>query len=160
MEDYKYILAKTSDEFDIAKELFVEYANSKGFDLSYQNFEAELDELNVQYNIPTGGLILIQDINSNYVGCGGIRKHEDSVAEIKRMYIKNECRGKGLGKKLLDSLIDIAKDLNYSKIRLDTLVSLEVATHIYREKGFIQIAPYRHNPSPEALYFELDLENV
>ena len=159
MQNYQFILAKEKNDFDKGKELFLEYTKSKKFDLSYQNFDTELNKINIQYSFPAGGLILIQDNNNNYVGCGGIRKHKDSIAELKRMYIKPDHRGKGLGKKLLVFLIELVKKLGYKKIWLDTLESLKEATHIYRNFGFIQIDAYRYNPNPDVLYFELELKN-
>jgi putative acetyltransferase len=157
VERFEFIIAKTPKEYNIGKELFIEYANSKKFNLEYQNFDKELIEIHNQYGYPFGGLCLIKNNNDNYVGCGGIRKFKEGIAELKRMYIKEEFRGKGLGKKLLDRLIKLAIDLNYNNIWLDTLETLQAATHLYKIRGFKEIEPYRFNPRPDVLYFELEL---
>ena len=75
--------------------------------MKFQNFTKELNELKTQYGFPYGGLYLILNKNDKYIGCGGIRKFKDGVAELKRMYIKKEYRGKGLGRKLLEALKEI-----------------------------------------------------
>ena len=153
---YRLILASEMNDFELGKMLFKEYAESKGFDLSYQNFEQELIKINTQYNQPSGGLILIKK-GEMAVGCGGIRQFGESVAELKRMYIQPEHRGKGLGKQLLNKLIDLARKLQYERIWLDTLESLETATHLYRSSGFTEMEAYRFNPHTDVLYFEYNL---
>ena len=76
------------------------------------------------------------------------------------MYIKKEYCGKGLGRKLLEKLIQLATDLKYEKIWLDTLESLQAATNLYREYGFAEHEPDRFNPNPNVIYFELIIKKV
>ena len=128
--------------------------------MEFQNFTKELHEIKTQYGFPDGGLYLILSKNGKYIGCGGIRKFKDGVAELKRMYIKKEYRGKGLGRKLLEKLIQLATDLKYEKIWLDTLESLQAATNLYREYGFAEHEPDRFNPNPNVIYFELIIKKV
>ncbi|MCK9423219.1 MAG: GNAT family N-acetyltransferase [Bacteroidales bacterium] len=155
---YEFILASDDREFSIAKELFIEYANSLNFNLCFQNFENELIELNSMYNRPCGGIILIKEIDSGeFVGCVGIRKSEQQIAELKRMYVKESHRHKGLGEHLLNRAINLAKQLNYTKIRLDTMESMKSAVKLYRSKGFNPIESYRYNPVKNVLFFELIL---
>ena len=69
-EKYIFKLSNTDDDFLKARKLFIEYSNSLDFDLHFQNFENELKELDLQYNKPHGGLILIVDCNSKEeIGC-------------------------------------------------------------------------------------------
>jgi ribosomal protein S18 acetylase RimI-like enzyme len=89
-----------------------------------------------------------------FIGCAGIRKFKDNIAELKRMYIKPGYRGVGLGNKLLEIALLRAKELDYSKIYLDTLSSMKSAVKIYKTAGFKEIKPYRFNPSEDALFFE------
>ncbi|MBI2968787.1 MAG: GNAT family N-acetyltransferase [Bacteroidetes bacterium] len=154
---YYIIIAKTAEEFSAGKELFIEYARSLGFDLCFQNFDKELEELDVQYNLPEGGLLLIR-YGMDYVGCTGIRKLENGIAELKRMYIKPDHRKAGLGKIMMEKAIELAKNLWFRKIRLDTLKNMTAAIHLYKSNGFYEIEPYRFNPLEEALYFEKILE--
>ncbi|MCX6287547.1 MAG: GNAT family N-acetyltransferase [Bacteroidetes bacterium] len=158
IKNYEFIRVPEDDDLSIARALFTEYAQSLNFDLCFQDFENELKELDVMYQKPGGGLILIKEMNTGgFVGCVGIRKSEHQIAELKRMYIKEAHRKKGLGAKLLDCAVILAKDLNYEKIRLDTIDSMKSAIKLYRDKGFREIKPYRFNPNENALFFELTL---
>ena len=82
---------------------------------------------------------------------------EDRICEMKRLYVRPKFRGKSIGRKLVQCVIDEAKRLGYTAMRLDTLPSLSEAIKIYRSFGFRKITPYRYNPIPEAIYLELDL---
>jgi len=153
---FSFVLASTDSAFGAAKNLFLEYAAALGIDLCFQNFNRELEEITIQYNQPVGGLILLTT-GPEYIGCVGIRRLENQVAELKRMYIKPQFRKLGLGKILLDRAMDLAKDLGYHKIRLDTLVSLTAAVHLYEKAGFKRIEAYYTNPGQEVLYYEKDI---
>jgi len=157
VSEFVFVRAKTTDQFVAARNLFVEYAEGLTIDLCFQNFEKELDEIPVQYNEPAGGLILIRH-KHGYMGCAGIRKLEDTIAELKRMYIQPRYRGSGLGRILLGRAVDLARELGYSKIRLDTLRTMDAAVNLYRKSGFTGIDPYYFNPSPEVLYFEKEIQ--
>ncbi|UCG28401.1 MAG: GNAT family N-acetyltransferase [Bacteroidales bacterium] len=152
----KLIIANTKDEFFAGKELFLEYSIELNVDLSFQDFEKELREIDIQYNTPTGALILLK-LEKDFIGCCGIRQFNDRVAELKRMYIRKEHRKKGYGRYLLDKAIEISREMEYDKIRLDTLESMQAAIGLYRSYGFREIEPYRLNPVTGARYFELNL---
>jgi GNAT superfamily N-acetyltransferase len=157
-ENYTFKLIGEDEDFRKARKLFIEYSKSLDFDLHFQNFENELKEIDIQYNKPCGGLILILDGNSGEeVGCVGIRKFEDNIAELKRMFIKESHRNKGLGKKLMKMAIELSKSLGYEKIRLDTLDTMIPANVIYEKYGFRETGAYRYNPFKNVKYFELDL---
>lgn len=150
------VIGQTSD-FERAKALFREYAASLPFDLGFQNFELELEEIAVQYGKPHGGLILGIDRGTNEaVGCVGVRKQEGEIGELKRMYLRDQYRGKGLGKRLLTEALALSKSLGYRKIRLDTVSTMEAAIQLYQSVGFYEIEPYRYNPH-DARYFEIEL---
>jgi putative acetyltransferase len=156
--NYRFKLAKNEESFSQAKQLFIEYANSLDFDLSFQDFEKELDEIEIQYNNPFGGLILVIDNKSGEeIGCAGIRKSEDKIAELKRMFIKESHRNKGLGDGLMRRAIQLSKDLGYEKIRLDTLDTMKPAMALYEKFGFKETGAYRYNPFKNVKYFELDI---
>ena len=145
--------AKDSLEFETAGKLFAEYAVQLNVDLSFQSFEEELAAIHVLYNLPSGGLIIAYD-DDKPMACGAIRKFEDDVAELKRMYVREEYRGSGVGRELLNELLRKAKALGYTRIRLDTLPGMESAQRLYRALGFYEIMPYRFNPIEGTLYFE------
>ena len=157
-EKYIFKLIEEDDDFRKARKLFIEYSKSLDFDLHFQNFEQELKEIDIQYNKPHGGLILILDcLAGEEVGCVGIRKFEDKIAELKRMFIKESHRNKGLGKKLIEMAIELSRSLGYEKIRLDTLDTMIPANVIYEKFGFKETGAYRYNPFRNVKYFELDL---
>lgn len=151
-----YKIANTITEFEDGKNLFQHYANSLNIDLSFQDFTTELQTINKQYNKPKGALLLAYN-KDIAVGCAGIRELDIDTAELKRMFILTEYRGKEIGKKLLGLSIEIAKELNYNKIRLDTLPSMVHAQHLYRAFGFYEIPSYRFNPVNGTVYMEKKL---
>lgn len=158
-ENYIFKLVSEDEDFLKAKNLFIEYANSLDFDLHFQNFNKELEEINIQYNKPDGGLILIIDTQSGEeVGCAGIRRSEEKIAELKRMFIRKEHRTKGLGKKLLQKAIELSKEFGYEKIRLDTLDTMKAAIALYEKFGFKQTGAYRHNPHDNVRFYELKIQ--
>lgn len=149
-------LAKTTDDFNIGKELFIAYAKSLDFNLCFQNFEDELNNIESQYSKPFGGLILLSLKNKN-IGCVGIRKFDYSICELKRMYIIKHYRNKGYGRLILNAAIQFAITLHYKKVRLDTLTNMGAAIKLYEELGFCEIKSYRYNPVEGAKYYEFIL---
>jgi GNAT superfamily N-acetyltransferase len=139
----------------VAHELFVEYSESLGVDLCFQGFAEELARLPGEYARPAGRLILAFD-GEHAVGCGALRRIDDRVCEMKRVYLPS-VRGSGAGRLLIDTLIEMAHEIGYERMRLDTLRSMTRAKAIYSSLGFKEIAPYRANPVPGALFLELDL---
>ena len=156
---YDFVLVNNITNFSKAKELFIEYSESLKIDLCFQDFENELKELHIQYKKPLGGIFLIRDLLSDkFIGCVGIRKFENKIAELKRMYIKEGHRNQGLGEQLLNLAVNLAKDLNYERLWLDTLEFMKPAIKLYRAKGFKEIEAYRYNPRTDVIYFELYLK--
>jgi len=154
MEQYFiYKTAQTENEFEQARVLFKEYADTLGVDLSFQDFEKELRTIHIQYNKPEGGLLLVY-LNDNPVACTGVRKSDERTAELKRMFVKKEYRGQRIGVELLKHSLNMAKNLGYEKIRLDTLENMAKAQELYKSFGFYMIPPYRFNPIKGTIYME------
>ena len=151
-----YRIANTKEDFETGKKLFEEYVDSLNVDLSFQDFSKELDTVGQQYNEPSGGLLLAF-ADDRPAGCAGIRRLDDGIAELKRMYIKNEYRGFKIGVALLQQSIELAKTLGYKKLRLDTLASMTKAQQLYKSFGFYEIGAYRYNPLAGTIYMEKDL---
>jgi len=151
-----YLIAKTDTEFETGKALFQEYAESLNVDLCFQNFSGELETIAQQYNLPAGGLYL-SFCDGLPAGCAGVRKLDDETAELKRMFVKDEYRGYKIGVKLLQLAIDLAKQLGYSKLRLDTLEDMVKAQQLYQSFGFYEIPAYRYNPLGGTIYMEKQL---
>ena len=148
---------ETDKAYQIATSFFKEYAAQIGVDLSFQNFNQELVDLKSQYARPLGVLYIAYDQEQKPIGCFGIRPFEDSICELKRMYLKSTHRGLGIGKKLLLQSIKTGKELGYTKMRLDTLPTMQSAIRLYTSIGFYEIPPYRFNPIEGTKYFEITL---
>jgi len=146
--------AETAKEFEQGKILFEEYADSLNFDLGYQDFEKELRTMARQYKEPDGALLLCFIDDESVAGCAGLRKFSEGIAEIKRLYVKPDYISLKIGKRLLESAIDTATQLNYKFIRLDTVPGQAKAQELYRYLGFYEIEPYRYSPIEGTLYFE------
>ena len=143
-------------DIDLARELFSEYHRSLNVDLCFQDFERELETLPGEYAPPSGRLLLWYEKEA-LAGCVALRKIDDSTCEMKRLYVRSEFRGKQLGKRLAEAVMEEARGIGYKKMKLDTLPTMTTAITIYRSMGFKSTPPYRHNPVPGALFMELDL---
>ena len=144
-------------DFAAARVLFREYAAGLGVDLCFQGFEIELDSLPQIYGAPEGCLLLAR-AGERPVGCGALRQLvADEICEMKRLYVRPEARGTGLGRILAESLIARGRSLGYAVMRLDTLAHLTAARELYRSLGFVEIAAYYDNPLRNVVYLELDL---
>jgi ribosomal protein S18 acetylase RimI-like enzyme len=131
-------------EMPIVRQLFLEYAESLGFSLCFQGFDQELAELPGKY-APPDGLILLANTASEPVGVVGVRKIEDGVCEMKRLYVKPSQRGTGLGRQLANEALQHAREHGHQLMRLDTLPNMEAARHLYQHLGFVQIPAYYDN---------------
>jgi ribosomal protein S18 acetylase RimI-like enzyme len=149
--------AQTKTEIEEVRRLFREYEKFLNVDLCFQGFEEELAGLPGGYTPPDGDLLIGLD-RERIVGCVAVRKIDDGVCEMKRLFVRQEARGNGLGKKLAHKIIISARKLGYSLIRLDTLEKLTEAINIYNTLGFRKIEPYYKNPLPGVVYYSLVLK--
>ena len=150
------IHVETKDQVSIVRELFLEYAKSLGFSLCFQDFDKELAGLPGEYAPPDGRLYIALD-DKDPIGCIALRKLDEGICEMKRLYVKPSGRGKGLGKLLVQTVIDEAVKIGYKKMRLDTVPKMKEAIDLYLKIGFKEIKPYRENPIEGALYMEMEL---
>jgi putative acetyltransferase len=139
-----------------ARELFLEYAASLGFDLTFQGFEDELRALPGDYAPPAGALLLARTAGEP-VGCAGVRALEGRMCELKRLFVRPQARRGGVGRALTEAAIEAACGLGYERMRLDTVPAMAEARALYRSFGFVEIEPYRHNPIPGTSFMELVL---
>ena len=146
-------LASTDSDYGSAGELFRAYAISLHINLDFQHFDAELDDLKKMYAKPYGGIILASE-QEKVFGCVALRKFNGQTGEIKRMYIQPGYQKRGIGKMLLEQALLLAKECNYTIVKLDTLNSMIPAINLYKEAGFYKTSPYYHNPIETAIYFE------
>ncbi len=153
----KIVKATTKESIAYAKTLIREYAESLGFDLGFQNFDQEMDDFPGQYALPKGRLYLAMD-EKNPIGCVALRDLGDGICEMKRLYVRPNCRGRHIGRVLAETVIKTASELSYDLMRLDTIPSMKQANVLYKALGFREIAPYRFNPVEGATFFELNLK--
>jgi putative acetyltransferase len=153
----KFVQAQSPEEIKIARGLFREYAAGLNIDLCFQNFDQEVAGLPGSYAPPAGRLLLAV-AGEQVAGCIALRPLGDSDCEMKRLYLRPEFRGQGLGKKLVTTLIAAAREIGYERMLLDTLPGkMDEAIALYRSLGFREIAAYYHNPVEGALFMELRL---
>jgi len=150
------IEAQTSGQIGIIRELFREYAASLGFDLCFQDFERELAELPGEYAPPRGRLLLAM-YDEKVAGCVGLRKFAEGVCEMKRLFVRPEFRGRGIGRALAVKTIEEARKIGYQSMKLDTIATMVEAIELYKKLGFTETEAYRFNPVEPCLFMELKL---
>jgi putative acetyltransferase len=153
------IQVHSAEEITHARELFKEYEAWLEVDLCFQSFEKELAELPGKYSPPDGRLLLAMN-NGQPAGCAALRKIDEGICEIKRLFLRPQFRGQGLGRQLAEAIIREATQIGYERMRLDTLPpKMNDAIALYRSLGFKEIEPYYDNPVPGAKFMELDLRS-
>ena len=149
--------AETVSQIEDVRKLFREYEAWLGLDLCFQGFENELRGLPGRYKRPDGRIFLASADN-RLAGCIALRKLDERICEMKRLYLRDNFRGLGLGKKMIEKLIEEAQAIGYSKMRLDTFPpKMGKAVQLYESHGFTEISPYYENPHEGVLFMELDL---
>jgi putative acetyltransferase len=150
-------------DLDAIKVLFAEYAQSLGFSLVYQGFEAELVQLPGKYAPPQGALLLAR-ADGEVAGCVALRELEPGICEMKRLYVRPAHRGRrtgdglSIGRALTQAVIAAARERGYRRLRLDTISGkMDAAVRLYRSMGFVDIPPYYPSPIPDTAYMELIL---
>jgi len=146
--------AEEDRDIESAKTLFVEYAESLGFDLSFQDFDEELANLPGDYG-PPAGCLLLADYKGRPAGCVALRRLGEGICEMKRLYVRPELRGLGIGRALAEAVIEQARKIGYDCMRLDTVPSMTGARALYVSLGFKRTGPYRYNPIEGAVFMEL-----
>lgn len=148
--------AVTPAALDEARALFREYQAAIGVDLCFQGFEAELAALPGAYASPGGRLLLAHD-GESLAGCGALRPIGPGLAELKRMWTRPACRGRGVARAVAEALLAAARQEGYRAVRLDTLTWMTAARALYASLGFREIPAYYPNPLPGVVYLELEL---
>ena len=149
--------ADGDDSLADARKLFKEYASSLGRDLSLEDFARELIELPGQYRPPHGALLVAQ-CDGRPAGCVALRPLDDTLCEMKRLFVRHQFRGKGVGKRLALAVIETARDRGYRAMRISFAPWMEEAIAIYRGLGFRPIEAYRTGVFEGSVFLELTLD--
>ena len=149
--------ARFPEDLPEIKALFLEYEDSLGVDLGFQDFAHEVESLPGDYTPPTGALLLAED-GGAVIGCVALRHIDDEICEMKRLYLRPAARGRGAGLALARAILAEAKRIGYGRMRLDTLPMMRDAMALYERLGFVDIAPYRFNPIPGCRFMEKRLD--
>ena len=151
----RLITPRTDAELESTRLIFREYADGLGLDLCFQDFESELAGLPGDYAEPRGALRLAM-VDGKLAGCCALRPIDNAdypdACEMKRLYVRPSFRGMGLGRTLVESMMDAARVTGYRHLLLDTLDDMEAARALYDELGFVEVPPYYHNPIAGAHY--------
>lgn len=151
------VQATTDEQIIAARDLFREYEAWLGLDLCFQGFEDELRDLPGKYAKPDGRLLMAY-VDDELAGCIALRKLDEGICEMKRLYVREAFRGKRAGISLIETIIVEAKGIGYKSMRLDTHPpKMGKAVSLYESYGFVEIPAYYSNPHPDVLFMELKL---
>ncbi len=108
---------------------------------------------------PPDGIIYLIQVNESIMGTGSLRKYDENIGELKKLFIQPECRGNNYGKVIVQKLLEKGKEFGFKKIYLETQQYMEGAIHIYRSLGFTERAEYQKSETPPpfkkyAIYME------
>lgn len=155
-----WVEVQSAHEYSLAKSLFKEYFETLNIPACFPNFEHELNHLSTLY-APPNGCIILGYFGDALAGCCALRLLQEvnytNACEMKRLFVRPDFRGYGLGRELADAVITFAKCAGYEHLLLDTLDEMETARELYKDLGFIEIEPYYHNPIPGAHYLMVKL---
>ena len=147
-------------ELDALRRIIREYADSLNIDLCFQDFDAELAGLPGEYGAPRGALLTVL-VDGLLAGCCALRPMDTvdypNACEMKRLFVRQQFRGLGLGRQLVEAILDAARGAGYDCVLLDTLDDMEAARTLYEDFGFVEIPPYYHNPIAGAHYLKAPL---
>lgn len=160
MPQVELLTPDTPALLEATREIFQQYAASLGVDLALQDFEAELARLPGEYAAPQGALLLVL-VDGDVAGCGALRPFPEAdyanACEMRRLYVRPAFRRFGLGRLMVQALLDCGLQAGHSTVLLDTLDEMEAARGLYASLGFEEIPPYYFNPLPGAHYLKATL---
>ena len=146
--------AETAEEIEVTRVIFREYETWLGMSLCFQSFDEELANLPGKYAPPDGRLFLARH-DEEIAGCIALRPLEEEICEMKRLFLRESARGKGVGVAMIERVIADACEIGYERMRLDTYPpKMGKAVSLYEAHGFYAIPPYYHNPHEGVLFME------
>lgn len=131
--------------------LWCEYWESLGLSLDFQGFGEELQGLPGVYGA-AGGALLLAKYQDDPAGTIALRRLDGSSGEVKRLYLRPKYRGLGLGRRLLEAVMERASAMGYECLYADTLPTMTEALSLYQRTGFELVEAYSSSPTPGAIY--------
>jgi GNAT superfamily N-acetyltransferase len=157
-EDFLVRLAESSDDFAAVRQLWREYWKFIDLPDDFQGFGEELKGLPGVYGADGGALLIAESAPENSpAGTIALRRLNDRAGEVKRLYLRPAFRGQGLGRYLVESIIEKARAIGYQALYADTLPSMTDALSLYTRMGFQRVDAYANDPTPGAIFLRLDL---
>ncbi|MEO6525358.1 MAG: GNAT family N-acetyltransferase [Gemmatimonadaceae bacterium] len=145
-----------ASDLDAVRRLVLEHAAERSTTPGVEHVRADAARLPGPYIAPRGG-IWVADAGPEIVGCVALRPLPAGIGEVKRMFVDPAWRGTGVGRALLERLIEAARERGYRHLRLGTLPEMTAAQALYRGLGFVPIERYRQDEMVDTSFFELDL---
>ena len=152
-QDIDLKIVDGTNHLDEVKQLVMEYNKFLGRDLSFQHLDDELSDLSAKYAPPEGRL-LCAALNHKIIGCVAYHKHNSERCEMKRLFVRADYRKYHAGSKLIEAIINFAREDGFKEIVLDTITPLQSAIRLYKKFGFVECEPYYHNPFADVIYFK------
>lgn len=150
----KIQIAQSNQDFAAVESLIRQYVGSLEFDLSFQDYQNEINDLEGKYRPPASAMFIAKLEDNREVGCCGFSPLNLRYAcEIKRLFVLPEARGHKIAQALMSTIILAAKDAGYEKMYLDTLPTMRAAINLYKAFGFEQVPPYYNNPIDAAVFY-------
>ena len=156
---FKEFQIRVATNRDIPSIKNVVFLSLKEFGLNpdEQGKDKDLNDIENSYLAGNGFFgVVVNTETKLIIGCFGLFPVSQHICELRKMYLLNELRGKGLGKFIMDTAIQVAKDKHYKKIILETISPLTVAIAQYKQYGFREIQPKEMNERVDQA-FELDI---
>lgn len=148
--------AESAEHLVQVRALLQEYGDSRPNDPALVDFAEEINNLPGKYTPPAGNIILAY-CDDEPAGCVAVHQLDDDICEMKRLYVSPKFRGKGIGRSLSMAIIEQARLIGYSRMRLDSIPSMKAAQALYESIGFYEIPDYRNNPNEDTKYYEIGL---
>ncbi|MCA9067689.1 MAG: GNAT family N-acetyltransferase [Planctomycetaceae bacterium] len=154
----RMMVARTKEDWELAQDLVHEYVTAQTIWADSESIRSLISELPQAFGSPHGAFFLAFE-EDRIAGCLGWRKLTDEMVEIQRVYVKPAFRGRGIGRRMLDSLIEDLRESGYRRIVLETTLSLRPAVALYESLGFQRIPPYKISEGLDPVSFALEFED-
>lgn len=152
---YEVRRAEPADHAGVTRELAAYFA-FLGEDVDPDGLDHDVADWQAEYDGAAGVMLVVVDPAGAVVGTAAVRRLAPHVTELKRMWLRPDCRGHGLARRLMDRCLDEARALGGRVLRLDSEHRLAAAVRLYRAYGFRDIPDYNRNPRAN-IWMELHL---